>query len=215
MNMKFLIPILALALSLSACSGASAAEEPTPVSDASSAADTSAAPDSSDAGGTPPGQEGRPQRQDNQILGRITGVTDSEITVELASVGDRPGGQRPDGDREPPAGEEGELPAQNSRPERSGEPGSRPEGGGFDRRGESGGGFPMGALDYTGETATYAVTADTVVHRGSQENGSDLALSDLSEGDVVRLQLDENQEVASIVIMEIPADAGETSVSSN
>lgn len=185
--MKKILPIALLcAMLLSSCAsnaaadGNSAGETPVSQEDASVTGDATA-PASGPGRGFP--------SDENRVTGKVTAVSEGEITLELAKTNmpQRPGnGERPEGSRADMTEFSGERP----------EGGSRPEGMGGGR------GFSSENLEYTGETGVYTVLPAVEIRKNIAAEGGSLAISDIAADDVVMLTLDDSGQVASIMVMD-------------
>lgn len=131
----------------------------------------------------PPAESGRensaPTQNQSGVFGKVTAVSDSEITVALAQMPQMQSGAKPDGtlpqekdgksakpEGTPPSGASGEKPADMSRPDMQG---------GFE-------------VTLTGESAAYALDANVTV--SSMRGGEALALSDVTVDSIVRLTVE-------------------------
>lgn len=172
--------------------------------------------------GTPAGQIGNIEdgRQENSLMGKVTAVDGSKITLELVEMPQRgeggPGGT-PDGKTRPAEGEtmpEGEAPPELPEGET---PPERPEGGTMAegetppelpegetmREGQMppGGGEP-GGLKTTGEEQTIMVSDKTAYAVDERGESGEASAADIEEGTFIRVVMDGDTAV-SVTIMKM------------
>ena len=142
------------------------------------------------------------ETEENTLLGQVTAVNEDSFTIalgtrkEMQAPGGEGGGQqtppeKPDSDKEQASDGEG---AEQQTP---------PDG--------EGGGQPS-MLDLTGEEQTISVTSDTVITRESMQAPDDssetVTLSDLQEGDIVAVELNDDGTAASVTIQSMNMGGG-------
>lgn len=164
-------------------------------------------------------EDAKAPRQNNDrkpsSLGKITAVTDTEITLTLAEMQQREQGQQKDRpDRSESGSTEGEDDAQPERSapkngeangERGNRPaGERPNGGGPQDGGEDGrrGGFIPSAEQFTGESKTYTFATELKITKSDSED--ELTVSDIFVDDIIQFEINENSEITTIRIMPMP-----------
>jgi hypothetical protein len=125
--------------------------------------------------------------------GKVTAISEADITVELAEINRPEGGGRPEGVS---PGTDGAPPRE--RP--SNPPGDRPEGGAPGSR-PGGGRNILDNLTFTGEEATYPLTSDVSVQTQFADDAPARVLSDIAVGEVVGLRIDDDGNVSAIVLM--------------
>ena len=153
------------------------------------------------------------ETEENTLLGQVTAVNEDSFTIalgtrkEMQAPGGEGGGQqtppeKPDSDKEQAS--DGEGAEQQTSPD--GENGGQqtpPDG--------EGGGQPS-LLDLTGEEQTISVTSDTVITRESMQAPDDssetVTLSDLQEGDIVAVELNDDGTAASVTIQSMNMGGG-------
>ena len=153
------------------------------------------------------------ETEENTLLGQVTAVNEDSFTIalgtrkEMQAPGGEGGGQqtppeKPDSDKEQAS--DGEGAEQQTPPD--GENGGQqtpPDG--------EGGGQPS-LLDLTGEEQTISVTSDTVITRESMQAPDDssetVTLSDLQEGDIVAVELNDDGTAASVTIQSMNMGGG-------
>ena len=153
------------------------------------------------------------ETEENTLLGQVTAVNEDSFTIalgtrkEMQAPGGEGGGQqtppeKPDSDKEQAS--DGEGAEQQTPPD--GENGGQqtpPDG--------EGGGQPS-LLDLTGEEQTISVTSDTVITRQSMQAPDDssetVTLSDLQEGDIVAVELNDDGTAASVTIQSMNMGGG-------
>ena len=120
------------------------------------------------------------ETEENTLLGQVTAVNEDSFTIALGTRKEMqaPGGEG-GGQQTPPNGE--------------------------------GGGQPS-MLDLTGEEQTISVTSDTVITRESMQAPDDssetVTLSDLQEGDIVAVELNDDGTAASVTIQSMNMGGG-------
>ncbi len=153
------------------------------------------------------------ETEENTLLGQVTAVNEDSFTIALGTRKEMqaPGGEggeqqtppeKPDSDKEQAS--DGEGAEQQTPPD--GENGGQqtpPDG--------EGGGQPS-LLDLTGEEQTISVTSDTVITRQSMQAPDDssetVTLSDLQEGDIVAVELNDDGTAASVTIQSMNMGGG-------
>ena len=153
------------------------------------------------------------ETEENTLLGQVTAVNEDSFTIALGTRKEMqaPGGEggeqqtppeKPDSDKEQAS--DGEGAEQQTPPD--GENGGQqtpPDG--------EGGGQPS-LLDLTGEEQTISVTSDTVITRESMQAPDDssetVTLSDLQEGDIVAVELNDDGTAASVTIQSMNMGGG-------
>ena len=153
------------------------------------------------------------ETEENTLLGQVTAVNEDSFTIALGTRKEMqaPGGEggeqqappeKPDSDKEQAS--DGEGAEQQTPPD--GENGGQqtpPDG--------EGGGQPS-MLDLTGEEQTISVTSDTVITRQSMQAPDDssetVTLSDLQEGDIVAVELNDDGTAASVTIQSMNMGGG-------
>jgi len=218
--MKIILTILLIGILVMA-GGCSNAAGPSGISSGMSVSE----PEASAQGSSQGDMNGMPERpsdvsrenNQNEILGKIAAISGSEITLEIGVVnrpdnaqGERGApptgeGSRPDGEQPPNGGSrsDGTPPAMPDEQSGGSMPqGERPAGG---NRDGSDGGSPGGFMDleYTGEEISYTLSDTVEITKGMSENNKKLAVSDLAEGNIIRLLLDEAEQPVSIQVFEI------------
>ena len=145
------------AMLLSACSGGNSSSKNTTAAQTTEAA-----------------AEGGVQDSQNEVMGRVKLVSDTEITVEQGPGG-APG---QDGDNQQPSGApDGQnQPPQGGVPEGKGQP-------------------PQG------ETTTYKITTSTTF---TDADGASIQVSDIKEGDFVKITTDSNGTAVQISLADMP-----------
>jgi len=218
--MKIILTILLIGI-LVMTGGCSNAADPSGISSGMSVSE----PEASAQGSSQGDMSGMPERpsdvsrenNQNEILGKIAAISGSEITLEIG-VANRPDsaqgergapsageGSRPDGEQPPNGGSRSDGTPPSMPNEQSGgsmPQGERPAGG---NRDGSGGGSPGGFMDleYTGEEISYTLSDTVEITKGMSENNKKLTISDLAEGNIIRLLLDEVEQPVSIQVFEI------------
>lgn len=175
------------AMSLSACGGNSS--QSTTAAQATEAAAESGAQDSQ-----------------NEVMGRVKSVSDTEITVEQGpggvpsgapdgqpgqnNDGQQPGGA-PDGKGQPPQGSTSDNKNQPSQGSTSDNQNQPPKGGAPEGKGQP----PQG------ETTTYKITTSTTF---TDADGASIQVSDIKEGDFVKITTDSNGTAVQISLADMP-----------
>ena len=177
------------AMLLSACSGGNSSSKNTTAAQTTEAA-----------------AEGGVQDSQNEVMGRVKLVSDTEITVEQGpggvpsgapdgqpgqnNDGQQPGGA-PDGKGQPPQGSTSDnknQPSQGSTSDNQNQPlkGGAPEGNGQPPQ---------------GETTTYKITTSTTF---TDADGASIQVSDIKEGDFVKITTDSNGTAVQISLADMP-----------
>lgn len=131
---------------------------------------------------------GKPEDDGSKMV-QITKIEDNTFT---ASVGeDMHGGPNGNDQGEPP--ENGEAPKDGEPPADGKEAGE-----GKEPKGD-GEGMQFNA---TGETITFTVTDATEIKKGGRDSQEDGSLSDITENMILRVNLNDNNEATSIMIMQ-------------
>ena len=194
------------AMLLSACSGGNSSSKNTTAAQTTEAA-----------------AEGGVQDSQNEVMGRVKLVSDTEITVEQGpggapgqnSDGQQPGGAPgQDGDNQQPSGApDGQnQPPQGGVPEGKGQP---PQGSTSDNKNQPSqgstsdnqnqplkGGAPEGnGQPPQGETTTYKITTSTTF---TDADGASIQVSDIKEGDFVKITTDSNGTAVQISLADMP-----------
>ena len=146
------------------------------------------------------------QDSQNEVMGRVKSVSDTEITVEQGpggvpsgapdgqpgqnNDGQQPGGA-PDGKGQPPQGSTSDnknQPSQGSTSDNQNQPlkGGAPEGNGQPPQ---------------GETTTYKITTSTTF---TDADGASIQVSDIKEGDFVKITTDSNGTAVQISLADMP-----------
>lgn len=146
------------------------------------------------------------QDSQNEVMGRVKSVSDTEITVEQGpggvpsgapdgqpgqnNDGQQPGGA-PDGKGQPPQGSTSDnknQPSQGSTSDNQNQPpkGGAPEGNGQPTQ---------------GETTTYKITTSTTF---TDADGASIQVSDIKEGDFVKITTDSNGTAVQISLADMP-----------
>ena len=146
------------------------------------------------------------QDSQNEVMGRVKSVSDTEITVEQGpggvpsgapdgqpgqnNDGQQPGGA-PDGKGQPPQGSTSDnknQPSQGSTSDNQNQPlkGGAPEGKGQPPQ---------------GETTTYKITTSTTF---TDADGASIQVSDIKEGDFVKITTDSNGTAVQISLADMP-----------
>lgn len=175
------------AMLLSACGGNSS--QSTTAAQATEAAAESGAQDSQD-----------------EVMGRVKSVSDTEITVEQGpggvpsgapdgqpgqnNDGQQPGGA-PDGKGQPPQGSTSDNKNQPSQGSTSDNQNQPPKGGAPEGNGQP----PQG------ETTTYKITTSTTF---TDADGASIQVSDIKEGDFVKITTDSNGTAVQISLADMP-----------
>jgi len=185
---KALLFCLAASMLLSACASNAVAAVSAQSASVSQSSEAASKPDASGMPERPGGQ-----REQNGVMGKITAVSGTEITIILAGTDRVERGTPPSGDNASRSEEKpSEPPADASRPEKP--------------SGEQGGG--RGSTEFTGETVTYTLAGDVVIQKGADNDGA-ISISDLAVDDVVRIELDDSGQVASIRLMNMDNAGGQ------
>lgn len=199
------------AMLLSACSGGNSSSKNTTAAQTTEAA-----------------AEGGVQDSQNEVMGRVKLVSDTEITVEQGpggapgqnSDGQQPGGAPgQDGDNQQPSGAPDGQPGQNNDGQ---QPGGAPDGKGQPPQGSTSdnknqpsqgstsdnqnqppkGGAPEGnGQPPQGETTTYKITTSTTF---TDADGASIQVSDIKDGDFVKITTDGNGTAVQISLADMP-----------
>jgi hypothetical protein len=150
--------------------------------------------------------QGQPgARMDRGSMGKVVTLDGNQLTVILADMPERsekemperspdetlpPEGNTPPGGAVSPDGQDGQPPAEGTPPAGENE---QPGQGGRE-------------IEFTGEEVTYTLSGDVTISKGMGENTTEIDLSDMESGDVIRFTTstgeDGNERIDSIVIME-------------
>lgn len=146
------------------------------------------------------------QDSQNEVMGRVKSVSDTEITVEQGpggvpsgapdgqpgqnNDGQQPGGA-PDGKGQPPQGSTSDNKNQPSQGSTSDNQNQPPKGGAPERNGQP----PQG------ETTTYKITTSTTF---TDADGASIQVSDIKEGDFVKITTDSNGTAVQISLADMP-----------
>lgn len=177
------------AMLLSACSGGNSSSKNTTAAQTTEAA-----------------AEGGVQDSQNEVMGRVKLVSDTEITVEQGpggvpsgapdgqpgqnNDGQQPGGA-PDGKGQPPQGSTSDNKNQPSQGSTSDNQNQPPKGGAPEGNGQP----PQG------ETTTYKITTSTTF---TDADGASIQVSDIKEGDFVKITTDSNGTAVQISLADMP-----------
>ena len=177
------------AMLLSACSGGNSSSKNTTAAQTTEAA-----------------AEGGVQDSQNEVMGRVKLVSDTEITVEQGpggvpsgapdgqpgqnNDGQQPGGA-PDGKGQPPQGRTSDNKNQPSQGSTSDNQNQPPKGGAPEGNGQP----PQG------ETTTYKITTSTTF---TDADGASIQVSDIKEGDFVKITTDSNGTAVQISLADMP-----------
>lgn len=164
------------------------------------------------------------ETEENTLLGQVTAVNEDSFTIAL---GTRKEMQAPGGEggeqQTPPDGEGGGQQTPPEKPDSDKEQASDGEGaeqqtppdgenGGQQTPPDSEDGGQPSMLDLTGEEQTISVTSDTVITRESMQAPDDssetVTLSDLQEGDIVAVELNDDGTAASVTIQSMNMGGG-------
>ena len=164
------------------------------------------------------------ETEENTLLGQVTAVNEDSFTIAL---GTRKEMQAPGGEggeqQTPPDGEGGGQQTPPEKPDSDKEQASDGEGaeqqtppdgenGGQQTPPDGEGGGQPSMLDLTGEEQTISVTSDTVITRESMQAPDDssetVTLSDLQEGDIVAVELNDDGTAASVTIQSMNMGGG-------
>ena len=175
------------------------------------------------------------ETEGNTLLGQVTAVNEDSFTIALGTRKEMqaPGGEGgeqqtpPDseggGQQTPPDSEGGEQQTPPEKPDSDKEQASDGEGaeqqtppdgenGGQQTPPDGEGGGQPSLLDLTGEEQTISVTSDTVITRESMQAPDDssetVTLSDLQEGDIVAVELNDDGTAASVTIQSMNMGGG-------
>ena len=175
------------------------------------------------------------ETEENTLLGQVTAVNEDSFTIALGTRKEMqaPGGEggeqqtppeKPDSDKEQASDSEGgEQQAPPEKPDSDEEQASDGEGaeqqtppdgenGGQQTPPDGEGGGQPSLLDLTGEEQTISVTSDTVITRESMQAPDDssetVTLSDLQEGDIVAVELNDDGTAASVTIQSMNMGGG-------
>ena len=146
------------------------------------------------------------QDSQNEVMGRVKSVSDTEITVEQGpggvpsgapdgqpgqnNDGQQPGGA-PDGKGQPPQGSTSDNKNQPSQGRTSDNQNQPPKGGAPEGNGQP----PQG------ETTTYKITTSTTF---TDADGASIQVSDIKEGDFVKITTDSNGTAVQISLADMP-----------
>lgn len=146
------------------------------------------------------------QDSQNEVMGRVKSVSDTEITVEQGpggvpsgapdgqpgqnNDGQQPGGA-PDGKGQPPQGSTSDNKNQPSQGSTSDNQNQSPKGGAPEGNGQP----PQG------ETTTYKITTSTTF---TDADGASIQVSDIKEGDFVKITTDSNGTAVQISLADMP-----------
>ena len=146
------------------------------------------------------------QDSQNEVMGRVKSVSDTEITVEQGpggvpsgapdgqpgqnNDGQQPGGA-PDGKGQPPQGSTSDNKNQPSQGSTSDNQNQPPKGGAPEGNGQP----PQG------ETTTYKITTSTTF---TDADGVSIQVSDIKEGDFVKITTDSNGTAVQISLADMP-----------
>lgn len=146
------------------------------------------------------------QDSQNEVMGRVKSVSDTEITVEQGpggvpsgapdgqpgqnNDGQQPGGA-PDGKGQPPQGSTSDNKSQPSQGSTSDNQNQPPKGGAPEGNGQP----PQG------ETTTYKITTSTTF---TDADGASIQVSDIKEGDFVKITTDSNGTAVQISLADMP-----------
>ena len=146
------------------------------------------------------------QDSQNEVIGRVKSVSDTEITVEQGpggvpsgapdgqpgqnNDGQQPGGA-PDGKGQPPQGSTSDNKNQPSQGSTSDNQNQPPKGGAPEGNGQP----PQG------ETTTYKITTSTTF---TDADGASIQVSDIKEGDFVKITTDSNGTAVQISLADMP-----------
>ena len=146
------------------------------------------------------------QDSQNEVMGRVKSVSDTEITVEQGpggvpsgapdgqpgqnNDGQQPGGA-PDGKGKPPQGSTSDNKNQPSQGSTSDNQNQPPKGGAPEGNGQP----PQG------ETTTYKITTSTTF---TDADGASIQVSDIKEGDFVKITTDSNGTAVQISLADMP-----------
>lgn len=146
------------------------------------------------------------QDSQNEVMGRVKSVSDTEITVEQGpggvpsgapdgqpgqnNDGQQPGGA-PDGKGQPPQGSTSDNKNQPSQGSTSDNQNQPPKGGAPEGNGQP----PQG------ETTTYKITTSTTF---TDADGASIQVSDIKEGDFVKVTTDGNGTAVQISLADMP-----------
>lgn len=147
------------------------------------------------------------QDSQNEVMGRVKSVSDTEITVEQGpggvpsgapdgqpgqnNDGQQPGGA-PDGKGQPPQGSTSDNKNQPSQGSTSDNQNQPPKGGAPEGNGQP----PQG------ETTTYKITTSTTF---TDADGASIQVSDIKEGDFVKITTDSNGTAVQISLADMPS----------
>ena len=164
------------------------------------------------------------ETEGNTLLGQVTAVNEDSFTIALGTRKEMqaPGGE--DGEQQAPPDDEGggqqtppEKPDSDKEQASDGEGAEQqtpPDGenGGQQTPPDGEGGGQPSLLDLTGEEQTISVTSDTVITRQSMQAPDDssetVTLSDLQEGDIVAVELNDDGTAASVTIQSMNMGGG-------
>ena len=164
------------------------------------------------------------ETEENTLLGQVTAVNEDSFTIalgtrkEMQAPGGEGGEQQTPPDSEggeqqtPPDSEGGGQQTPPEKPDSDKEQASDGENGGQQTPPDGEGGGQPSLLDLTGEEQTISVTSDTVITRESMQAPDDssetVTLSDLQEGDIVAVELNDDGTAASVTIQSMNMGGG-------
>ena len=175
------------------------------------------------------------ETEENTLLGQVTAVNEDSFTIALGTRKEMqaPGGEggeqqtppeKPDSDKEQasdgegaeqqtsPDDENGGQQTPPEKPDSDKEQASDGEGAEQQTPPDGEGGGQPSMLDLTGEEQTISVTSDTVITRESMQAPDDssetVTLSDLQEGDIVAVELNDDGTAASVTIQSMNMGGG-------
>lgn len=127
------------------------------------------------------GEQGQPGSQrERGIMAKVVTLNGNQLTVILADMQERDGGGVP------PGGENGQMPDPAAGPGQPGQGGRE--------------------IEFTGDEVTYTLSESVSITKGMGENASDIDLSKLAAGDVIRFTASTgqngNETIETIVVMD-------------
>lgn len=173
---KWLTILLAAAVAASAFTGCGGSAE---------TVDISQQPKQGDQGQEQPGSQ-----RERGIMAKVVSLNGNQLTVILADMQERDGGGAPPSDgggsAVPPGSENGQMPDPSAGPGQPGQGGRE--------------------LEFTGDEVTYTLSGSVSITKGMGENASDIDLSELRAGDVIRFTASTgqngNETIETIVVMD-------------
>ena len=142
------------------------------------------------------------ETEENTLLGQVTAVNEDSFTIALGTRKEM----------QAPGGEGGEQQTPPEKPDSDKEQASDGEGAEQQTPPDGEGGGQPSMLDLTGEEQTISVTSDTVITRESMQAPDDssetVTLSDLQEGDIVAVELNDDGTAASVTIQSMNMGGG-------